>query len=212
MHSGPPLTLAQRSNFLALTAWGYSLWRARALTLLSGNSFSLAREAALFCTLCTPRPGSRWLDVGTSAGFYAGVLHRQGCKVWAADLSPAMLRVAERREGSGICWQQVNLEHSGWPAAQFEGITVGATLNETASPARLLSELERLLRPGGTLWLMWVPGTAGPGQGILQRVAGLHFPSLARVQSLLPGCSLRHAVRFGAVQFAQFTREGGGES
>lgn len=203
----PPLTPAQRSNFWPLTARGYAWWRARSLTLLSGQPFGLAREARLFLGACTPTAGEHWLDVGTSTGFYAGVLARRGCRVVAADLSPAMLREAKRREPHpGIEWAQQDVEATGWPDGSFDGVTVGATLNETASPARLLREAERLLRPGGRLWLMFVPRTGSPAQALLSRLVGLTFPDLAGVEAALPGCALMRALRIGLVQFAEFEK------
>lgn len=185
------------------------LWRAQSVALLSGQPFGLGREARLFLGLCQPQPGQVWLDAGTSAGFYAGVLARAGCRVDAADLSPAMLREGKRRESSPlIAWREVNLEDSGWPDARYDGVVVGATLNETHDPARFLAELARLLRPGGTLWLMFVRPSGGPGQQALSALGGLNFPDLAWVGSHLPGLVLVHAAPFGLVQFAQFQKQG----
>ena len=70
-HPAPALSAAQRSNLFPVTAWGYAWWRARSLRLLGAHGFTLEREAALFRALCRPQPGQAWLDVGTSAGFYA---------------------------------------------------------------------------------------------------------------------------------------------
>ena len=204
------LTAAQRSNFFRLTALAYPLWRARSLTLLAGEAFGLDREARLFLGLCRPAAGERWLDVGTSTGFYAGVLARVGCRVVAADLSPTMLHAAARREPRPqIEWVQANVEATGWRPASFGGVVVGATLNETAGPTRLLRECSRLLRPGGSLWLMFVPRSGGLGQGLLTRFGGLTFPDLSAVQAALPGCTLVHARRAGGVQFAHFVRDSG---
>lgn len=210
----PALTLAQRSNLWALTAWGYAGWRARSLSLLAGQPFGLAREAALFRALCRPQPGERWLDAGTSTGFYAGVLARAGCRVLAADLSAPMLTAARRREprsdvaGSGIDWLLTNLEASGLPGAAFDGVTVGATLNETRDPARLLAELARVLRPGGQLWLMYLGRTGGPLQGALTRPAlgGLNFPDEAWVARQLPGLVRVDGLRVGAVVFGRYLK------
>ena len=204
-----PLSAAQRSNLSPVTAWGYAWWRARSLSLLGARGFTLDREATLFTALCRPHTGQAWLDVGTSAGFYAGVLAHAGAQVTAADLSPAMLRVAAQRERSAlITWVNVNVEASGLPDGSFDGITVGATLNETHDPARLLSELARLLRPGGQLWLMYLRRTAGPVQGLLARPAlgGLTFPDPAWVARQLPGCVRTDGLGVGAVQFDRFVR------
>ncbi|EYB68787.1 type 11 methyltransferase [Deinococcus phoenicis] len=210
----PALTLAQRSNLWPLTAWGYPAWRRRSLTLLAGEPFSPGREAALFRGLCRPQPGELWLDAGTSTGFYAGVLARAGCRVVAADLSAPMLAAARRKEGghpeglADIGWLLTNLEDSGLPDASFDGVTVGATLNETRDPARLLAELDRLTRPGGQLWLMYL-GRAGVA---LQRalsvplLGGLTFPDPAWVARQLPGCTRTDMLKVGAVVFERYAR------
>ncbi|GGR80154.1 class I SAM-dependent methyltransferase [Deinococcus sedimenti] len=210
--AGVALSAAQRSNLSPLTAWGYAWWRARSLGLLGARGFTLEREAALFRALCRPAPGQHWLDVGTSAGFYAGVLARSGAQVTAADLSPAMLRVAAAREPHpSIRWTQLNVEASDLPSTSFDGITVGATLNETRDPARLLLELSRLVRPGGQVWLMYLPRTAGPLQALLSRpsLGGLTFPDPAWVARQLPGCGRTDGLSVGAVRFERFERSGG---
>lgn len=205
--SPPVLSAAQRSNHLAVTAWGYDAWRARSLSLLSGEPFGLAREARLFLGACRPRAGELWLDAGTSTGFYASLLAAQGCRVDAADLSATMLRQAARRCPSGlISWHQANLEASGWPDARYSGVTVGATLNETANPARLLGELSRLLRPGGQLWLMWVSRQPGVGQTLLGALGGLNFPDVAWVDQALPGLWRSHLVQAGPVAFGRWIK------
>lgn len=206
--TAPRLTPAQRTNFLPLTAWGYSWWRRRSLSLLSGQAFSPEREARLFLALCRPQAGESWLDAGTSTGFYAGVLAAQGCRVRAADLSAAMLRQARREQPSAqIVWEQVNLEAAGaGDSESYDGITVGATLNETAHPALFLAQLERRLRSGGQLWLMWAAPTGGALQGGLGRLGGLFFPDLTWVERHLPGCVLGDAFGVGGVQFARLVR------
>lgn len=206
---GQALTRAQLSNLAPLTARGYMLWRAQSLTLLSGQPFGLEREKRLFLRECRPRAGERWLDAGTSAGFYAGVLAAQGCEVLAADLSPAMLREGQRREASPhIDWALTNLEDSGLPDASFGGVTVGATLNETHDPARFLRELARVLRPGGQLWLMYVARTGGPGQALLRALGGLDFFDPAWTARQVPGLRRQMAFRSGSVQFEHFLKEG----
>lgn len=211
----PALSLAQRSNLWPLTAKGYAWWRARSLTLLGGQAFGLEREAQLFRTLCQPRAGQSWLDAGTSTGFYAGVLARAGCRVLAADLSAPMLAEARRREpseqaGGQIDWVMLNLEGSALPDASFDGVTVGATLNETNDPARFLQELARLTRPGGQLWLMYIPRTAGPLQTLLGQAAlgGLSFHDPAWVARQLPGCQRTNLVQVGAVVFERYEKAG----
>lgn len=203
-----PLTPAQRSNFWWFTAVGYHTWRARSLRLLSGHPLTLDREAALFTALARPAPGERWLDAGTSSGFYAGVLARAGARVIAADLSPAMLAEAARRgPPEGVELALLDVTDTGLPTASLDGITVGATLGELHDPAAGLREFERLLRPGGRLWLMYVLRSGGEMQGALERFGGLTFPDAADIAGTLAGCDRVHTVRFGVVAFDLFVRK-----
>nr|WP_243398424.1 class I SAM-dependent methyltransferase [Deinococcus koreensis] len=207
--AGAGLTAAQRSNFSPLTALGYSSWRRVSLGLLAGEPFGLRREAALFRDRCRPAAGQWWLDAGTSTGFYAGVLAAAGCRVLAADLSPAMLREGARQQPAAeIDWAQLNIERSDLPADRFDGVTVGATLNETHDPARFLRELARVIRPGGQLWLMYLQRTGGPLQALLARPAlgGLSFPDPAWVARQLPGCALTDGLSMGAVRFERYQK------
>ncbi|GHF32529.1 2-polyprenyl-6-hydroxyphenyl methylase/3-demethylubiquinone-9 3-methyltransferase [Deinococcus metalli] len=207
--AGTELTAAQRSNLWPLTARGYTAWRRVSLTMLAGHSFPLEREARLFRALCAPRPGEWWLDAGTSTGYYAALLADAGCRVLAADLSPAMLAQAAREHpNAAIDWAVLNVEHSDLPDARFDGVTVGATLNETHDPARFLRGAARVLRPGGQLWLMYVPRTAGPLQRVLAQPAagGLTFPDPAWVARQLPGFTLTDGLTVGAVRFERHVR------
>lgn len=208
-----PLTLAQRSNLLSITPRGYAFWRARSLSRLADQPFLLAREAALFRILCRPQAGQLWLDVGTSTGFYAGVLARCGCQVLGVDLSAGMLREARKRETSQqITWALLNMESSELADETFDGVTIGATLNETHDPARLLREVARVTRPGGQLWLMYVPRMGGLGQQLLSRLGGLTFPDPAWVEQQLPDFRRVNGLRVGAVQFEHFLKASGAKA
>lgn len=201
------LTVAQRSNFSPLTALAYHAWRERSLSLLSGTHLPLDREARLFLAHAKPRRAERWLDVGTSTGFYAGVLAQAGCDVLAIDVSPAMLRAAAvRQRDDRIEYGLLNVEDSGLPSECFDGVTVGATLGETARPLLALSETARLLKPGGRLWLMYVARTGGEVQAFLSRFGGATFLDRAQVAAALPNCRLETALEVGSVVFELFRK------
>ncbi|MGY2893592.1 class I SAM-dependent methyltransferase [Deinococcus sp. UYEF24] len=206
-----PKTAAQRSNLLTLTATGYMTWRARSLSLLTGTAFGLDREAALFRALCAPQPGEDWLDVGTSGGWYAGLLAADGARVLACDLSPAMLKVAERRERSpNIDYALLNAEATGLPGGSFDGVTIGATLNETGSAETMLRESARLLRGGGQLWMMYLGRNGGPAQAALSALGGLSFPDPAELPAWLPGMRRTDLLRAREVVFERWIKDGPG--
>jgi ubiquinone/menaquinone biosynthesis C-methylase UbiE len=152
-----------------------------------GGDLPLPKEAALFRAICQPLAGQQWLDVGTSAGFYAGVLAGQGVQVLATDLSPAMLKVAARQHPSPlISYALTNGETSLLPTGRFDGVSIGATLGETGDWRAMLRESVRLLRPGGWLWLMYL----GPGAGLLghwlARVGGLQDQTPGEIEAAIP--------------------------
>lgn len=203
-----PKTAAQRSNLLPLTATGYMSWRARSLSLLTGTAFGLPREAALFRSLCSPQPGEDWLDVGTSGGWYAGLLAADGARVLACDLSPAMLKVAARRERSPrIDYALLNAEATSLPGGSFDGVTIGATLNETGSAEAMLRESARLLRGGGQLWMMYLARNGGPSQAALSALGGLSFPDPAEIPAWLPGMRRSDLLRVREVVFERWIKE-----
>jgi len=209
--AGRSRTAAQLSNLLPLTAAGYMSWRRASLSLLSGAPFGLEREAALFRALCRPQAGQQWLDAGTSGGWYAGVLAACGAQVLACDLSPAMLRVARRREPDvRIDYALLDAGDTGLPAASFDGITIGATLNETGSAPALLRESARLLRPGGQLWVMYLARNGGPSQHLLTALGGLNFPDPAELAGWLPGLRRHDLRRARDVVFERWIKESSG--
>jgi SAM-dependent methyltransferase len=151
-------TLAQSSNFIPITAMVYDLWRERSLSLLTGESYPLKREYALMLEWLNVQPGQVFLDVGTSTGNYARALSDAGANVTAIDISRPMLeKAASRSEGyDTINYEQVNVEALPYPDSSFDGVVVGASLNEFHDTARALREMTRVLRPTGKLFVMYL--------------------------------------------------------
>ena len=183
-------------------------WRVRSLSLLTRTAFGLEREAGLFRALCSPQPGEHWLDVGTSGGWYAGLLAEGGASVLACDLSPAMLKVAARRERSPqIDYALLNGEATGLPDGSFDGVSIGATLNETGSAEAMLRESARLLRGGGQLWIMYLARNGGASQAALSALGGLSFPDPAELPAWLPGMRRRDLLRVREVVFERWMKD-----
>jgi ubiquinone/menaquinone biosynthesis C-methylase UbiE len=214
------LTLAQRSNCWALTAQLYDRWRVRSLSLLSGEAFGLEREFALLLDWLKPQPGQQWLDVGTSTGNYARVLAGVGAKVTAIDLSEAMLTQAAllsqaasttQTSANEIVFELANAEALPYSDASFDGVVLGATLNEFADTSAGLRQCARVLAPGGQLFLMYLAEAEGGLGRLLQRLlalTGLRFPAREQVRQTLAaaGLVLERAELRRAVTFERFVK------
>lgn len=182
-----PLTPAVLTNLWPLTALGYELWRKRALTLLSGRAFPLQEELSLMLERVQPVVGQVFLDLGTSTGLYARALLEAGAtRVYALDLSPAMLKVALRkaRGHTGLVPLLARAEAIPLPTASVDGVVVGGSWNEFPSPQAVVKEIYRVLKPGGRLWIMFAHRSTSPLQRLLER-AGLRFPTLAELKDAL---------------------------
>lgn len=191
-HPLPPLSLAAASNLLPPVAWGYELWRARALTVLSGRRFPLEEEFAWLTEAMSPVPGGVFADLGTATGLYARALLRAGAaRVYAVDLSPVMLRVATSRARglSGFEPVLARAERLPLPASSCDGVAVGGSWNEFPQPERVAAEMARILKPGGRFWVMFGHASRSPLQRLLA-LAGLHFPTFEKVQHILEDAGL----------------------
>lgn len=133
-----------------------------------------------------PVEGGAFLDLGTSTGLYARALLEAGAaRVYALDLSLAMLRVAGRRARGlrGFVPLLARAEALPLRPASLDGVAVGGSWNEFAEPEAVAREVARVLRPGGRLWLMFTHRSHSPLQRLFERV-GLRFPRLEDLLAL----------------------------
>jgi ubiquinone/menaquinone biosynthesis C-methylase UbiE len=182
-------SLAQSSNFLPLTAQFYDLWRERSLSLLTREQFGLEREFTLLRDWVKPQTGQRFLDIGTSTGNYARVLAQAGAEVVAIDISRFMLEKAlARGNNEGIVYEQVNAEYLPYPDQHFDGVVMGASLNEFHNTRRALEQTARVLKPEGKLFMMYLCESETSFGRFVQapfRLSGVRFPNREEVAKTL---------------------------
>ncbi len=101
--------------------------------------------------------GARVLDVGCGGGLLSEALAKEGAQVVAIDLAPELIKVARlHRLESGVevdyRVQAVEALADEAPAS-FDAITCMEMLEHVPDPAAIIAACERLLKPGGRLFL-----------------------------------------------------------
>jgi len=93
-------------------------------------------------------PGSRALDVATGTGDLAIELASRGASVIGSDFSEGMLDVA-RRKAPGLTWEQGNALELPYEDGAFDAATVGFGARNFSDLPQGLSEMARVVKPGG---------------------------------------------------------------
>lgn len=111
------------------------------------------RQAVLWLR---PGPGQHLIDLCCGTGDLALVLAgkvRPGGQVLGLDAAAVPLQVAAARAARQpwlpLQWRQGDALATGLPSESFDGAVMAYGLRNLADPAAALSELRRLLRPGG---------------------------------------------------------------
>lgn len=103
------------------------------------------------------KPG-RLLDIGAGRG---EMLRAAGARGWkAVGLEPSRNFAHFARQYSGAEVVEAKMEDRPFEKDFFDAATLGAVLEHVFNPVELLTQINRVLRPGGMLW-MDVPNEAG---------------------------------------------------
>ena len=97
--------------------------------------------------------GHRVLDAGCGPGLYTEELVRRGADVVGIDASPEMVRLARRRVGNAATFRAHDLAQPlNWlEDACFDAAILALVIHHIDDRVAVLSELHRVLKPGGVL-------------------------------------------------------------
>jgi 2-polyprenyl-3-methyl-5-hydroxy-6-metoxy-1,4-benzoquinol methylase len=102
--------------------------------------------------------GRRLLDVGCGTGYVAALYATAGAKVTAVDITERGVALTRLRlEQNGLEGEVLvaNAEKLPFADASFDVVTSFGVLHHTPDTARALAEVTRVLKPGGTVYLMF---------------------------------------------------------
>lgn len=101
--------------------------------------------------------GKRCLDAGTGSGRYAVAMAMHGAaEVIGVDVSATGLETAREwaKDIPTVKFQQASVLELPFPDASFDFVCCAGVLHHTTSISRGLSEITRVLKPGGKLFLL----------------------------------------------------------
>jgi SAM-dependent methyltransferase len=116
-----------------------------------------------------PLEGARVLDLGSGPGWYVPLLADAGAEVVALDNDPANVARAAARACEAVLG---DARKTPFPDASFDGLLCSNVLEHTPDPGAVISEIERLLRPGGWAYVSWT-NWLSPWGG--HAIAPLHY-------------------------------------
>ena len=100
----------------------------------------------------------RYLDVCCGTGDIAIALAQQdpGCTVTGIDFSPSMLAAARKksRKLDNITWERADAAELPFADNVFQAATISFGLRNTTDYGKVLSEMTRVVRPGGRVYVL----------------------------------------------------------
>lgn len=182
----------------------YEGWRASRLGRITD-----AIEELVIRDLLGPVQGLRILDVGCGDGTLAASLSLAGAHVIGLDSDREMLDAARARIAKGgldvaLVWGDANALPLA--DASFDAVVAVTVLCFIEDDARVVSEMARVLRPGGRLvlgelgkWSLWSAKRRLQGWLGSPTWSAVRFGTVRELEALLTGSGLRIEKSRGAV-------------
>lgn len=130
-----------------------------------------------------PRDGGRVLDVATGTGLVAERLLDVGHAVVGLDQSPEMLAVARERLADRMSFVEGAAEALPFAAGEFDHLTFTYLLRYVDDPGTTLTELARVVRPGGTVAMLEFAVPHGVWRPLWNLHCKVGLPGLGRLSS-----------------------------
>ena len=134
----------------------YDVWHEGAHQGDAADELSLAQWHRSALDLAPPLAGRDVLEVGCGVGDFSISLSRAGAHVTGVDFSPRGIELAQqkaRHHGQPVAFRVADAQALPFANDSFDVVFSCECLEHVPEPRRMLSELHRVLKPGGVLIL-----------------------------------------------------------
>ncbi|MDB5677043.1 class I SAM-dependent methyltransferase [Sphingomonas bacterium] len=101
--------------------------------------------------------GKRVLEIGCGMGMHSEMLLKAGAKLTSVDISPTSAHATTKRlalRGLSGDVRQMDAEQLDFPDATFDLVWSWGVIHHSSSTTRVLSQIDRVLKPGGEARIM----------------------------------------------------------
>jgi len=126
-------------------------------------------------------PKGHVLDVATGTGLVAAELLQRGFEVTGVDQSVEMLAVANQRLDGSVELVEASAESLPFPDCSFDHLTFTYLLRYVDEPGAVLSELARVVRPGGVVASLEFGVPRGPARPLWDGYVEAVLPLAGRI-------------------------------
>lgn len=118
-------------------------------------------------------PGMDILDIGCGTGAHLKLYQNKKCNVFGVDLSPAMIKIAQRKLGNNAELKLIDATNTGYEENKFDLILSSTVLHEMSPQVSsdVLKEAKRILKKDGRILIIdFHPGPVKKIRGIYSKI------------------------------------------
>lgn len=161
--------------------------------------------------LVPPQPQWQMLDIATAAGHTAFVFAPHVAHVWATDITPEMLTLAQQQAAerglTNVTVETADAEALPYADGRFDLVTCRIAPHHFDDVALFVREAARVLRPGGVLAVVDNIVPAGPAGDYINAFEKLRDPSHGRCLTLNEWLELYETAGLTIVQHETLTKQ-----
>ncbi|MCB9418867.1 MAG: methyltransferase domain-containing protein [Ardenticatenaceae bacterium] len=184
---------------------------ANAAAYVTSQPHAKGASLARLVELVKPQPAWKMLDIATAAGHTAFIFAPHVAHVWATDITPEMLVLAQQqaqeRGFANVTVETADAEVLPYDDASFDLVTCRIAPHHFGDVALFVREAARVLRPGGILAVVDNVVPAGPAGDYVNAFEKLRDPSHGRCLTTDEWLTLYQASGLAILQHETITKQ-----